>query len=594
MSSRKLIILLSVMLSACGGGGGADSSVPASAGNQSAQSSNNAPSESVNINEGYFIDSPVKGLLYETTTTQAGSTDNAGKFLFADGEVITFKLGDTILGEYVGEFIITPVDLDPSQSSEGNTAVNMVRLLLALDEDGNPENGIEISEASHNAFKGVQFNLNVETELFESSQLKAALAAISKNEVAPVGFAKNHLSDSLEKFKGVTDGSQINELIAETDLYKGKKLPADITIDSLTKLASVFWFDKDKASLNVGWVRTWFHMQRIDEIRQQLINVNDTLVYTGSAGTQTVSGSLDGSGHGTFSILYDKYNEGVTTIEGGGTITITADETGEGKLIDIEFNELSFQTGSDSFVANGSISVQESIYDTIRSSGWSYNMTLQNTASGEELKLVDLKDNPHMIPIINHSNNYYSGYTGRIYLSSLGFIDVDSVAINNLQVKDIGDYAPRRGYLYFNDYDGNRRSKVTVLNEKVRIDLLNSTDARIEESVIYWNSLDLAPKVSPNEAPQLLIDDVIITNPRVPSASQDLAVDLDYFKDLEQDEFTINVSWKVNQNEVIGISGPVLPSSYFSINDEITVLIDLTDVHGATAHYEQIKEVLDN
>jgi hypothetical protein len=98
--------------------------------------------------EGVFVDSPVEGLGY-MTQTHAGITDAEGRFTCFEGEMISFMLGDVMLGQAIAGEVITPMDfLDESEMPFDVThpmITNMGRFLQSLDSDGDPENGITIS-----------------------------------------------------------------------------------------------------------------------------------------------------------------------------------------------------------------------------------------------------------------------------------------------------------------------------------------------------------------------------------------------------------------------------------------------------------------
>ncbi|OLQ74372.1 chromosome partitioning protein ParA [Photobacterium proteolyticum] len=93
------------------------------------------------LQTGYFIDAPVTGLYYKTSSNYQGFTEK-GAFKYNTGDVITFFIGndDTSfpLATLSGQEVITPTlaATTPSRS------VNMTRLLLSL--DSTPENREEI------------------------------------------------------------------------------------------------------------------------------------------------------------------------------------------------------------------------------------------------------------------------------------------------------------------------------------------------------------------------------------------------------------------------------------------------------------------
>jgi para-nitrobenzyl esterase len=98
---------------------------------------------------GVFMDSPVAGLTYQT---QAGShtitaqTTNDGIFYYKENETITFSVGDLQLGSSIGKAVVTPLDLVEGAASAADQRVtNRLVLLQTLDEDGDLNNGIKIS-----------------------------------------------------------------------------------------------------------------------------------------------------------------------------------------------------------------------------------------------------------------------------------------------------------------------------------------------------------------------------------------------------------------------------------------------------------------
>ncbi len=111
--------------------------------------------------KGVFLGGAVSGLHYETAT-QSGLTDEDGTFRYKSGETVTFSLGDVVLGSAPGARDLSPFDLvgieAPSTESALRTelatyasgsafdrAANIMYLLVALDADGHPENGIDLT-----------------------------------------------------------------------------------------------------------------------------------------------------------------------------------------------------------------------------------------------------------------------------------------------------------------------------------------------------------------------------------------------------------------------------------------------------------------
>ena len=125
--------------------------------------------------EGTFVDSRVEGLTY-LTTSQSGLTDADGTFLYKEGETVTFSIGDLVIGRAPGGDIITPLDLVPDADDENHPAVtNISRLIQALDQDGNPDNGIEISASVAAEMPPLTIDFNQPPEHFADSADVAAL-----------------------------------------------------------------------------------------------------------------------------------------------------------------------------------------------------------------------------------------------------------------------------------------------------------------------------------------------------------------------------------------------------------------------------------
>lgn len=135
---------------------------------------------------GRFVDSPVSGLLYNTSSGLSGMTNAAGEFQFLADDTVTFSLGAIVLGSTKGASRITPFDLagfelpsvnldfddltaDIIQLNRGDvspfsTGVNLLILLQSLDRNNNADDGIEIPTAVFQFF-----TLAVNTVLFNQN-----------------------------------------------------------------------------------------------------------------------------------------------------------------------------------------------------------------------------------------------------------------------------------------------------------------------------------------------------------------------------------------------------------------------------------------
>ena len=100
---------------------------------------------------GVFSDSPVGGINFSTPTI-SGVTDADGSFRYRDGETVIFSIGNLALPAVLASEMVTPLDMGIEPDINDPSVVNIARLLQSLDEDGNPDNGILISEHAASAF----------------------------------------------------------------------------------------------------------------------------------------------------------------------------------------------------------------------------------------------------------------------------------------------------------------------------------------------------------------------------------------------------------------------------------------------------------
>lgn len=94
---------------------------------------------------GVFIDSPVSGLTY-TASKFSGITNSYGRFKYKYKDDITFSVGGLVLGSTKGKKIVTPLDLiSDAKNTTDQRVNNMLVFLQTLDQDGDLNNGIQIT-----------------------------------------------------------------------------------------------------------------------------------------------------------------------------------------------------------------------------------------------------------------------------------------------------------------------------------------------------------------------------------------------------------------------------------------------------------------
>ncbi|MEF1220578.1 hypothetical protein REH76_22890, partial [Photobacterium damselae] len=92
-----------------------------------------------------FVDKEVAGLKYHCTSGETGTTGSKGEFVVTEGTRCSFSINNLELGTTqitdLNKKAITPYDI----TKNGNVK-NIAALLQTLDSDGNPENGINLSD----------------------------------------------------------------------------------------------------------------------------------------------------------------------------------------------------------------------------------------------------------------------------------------------------------------------------------------------------------------------------------------------------------------------------------------------------------------
>ncbi|MGB0538404.1 MAG: carboxylesterase family protein [Alloalcanivorax venustensis] len=159
---------------------------------------------------GTFVDSPVAGLDYAGTDSASGVTNDAGEFRYRDGETLTFSIGDLPLGSAKGARQLTPLTItEGADSPEDDSVSNKLVLLQTLDQDGDLNNGIQISEAiralvSENA-AGIDFDQPTDSFRTSLAPLMTALEDDALfNDTDPRARRIREAADALAHFSRST------------------------------------------------------------------------------------------------------------------------------------------------------------------------------------------------------------------------------------------------------------------------------------------------------------------------------------------------------------------------------------------------------
>lgn len=160
------------------------------------------------VSTGVFIDSAVEGLYYETAT-HSGTTNSLGEYDYMPGETVTFSIGGIVLGSSVTGAVVTPLSLVPSAADETNPVVtNIVRLLLSLDSDGDPDNGITISQEVTNASIDLLVDFSV-ADLSADDGISSLLENLPSITLVSESTAQIHFKQTLEEQANPTWGSLV-------------------------------------------------------------------------------------------------------------------------------------------------------------------------------------------------------------------------------------------------------------------------------------------------------------------------------------------------------------------------------------------------
>ncbi len=88
----------------------------------------------------------VEGLHYQSGDV-TGETGASGEYIYEVGEDITFSIGGVTIGGVGGRNLVTPLNLSANGNINNTVVVNITRFLMMLDDNGDPSDGIRISDA---------------------------------------------------------------------------------------------------------------------------------------------------------------------------------------------------------------------------------------------------------------------------------------------------------------------------------------------------------------------------------------------------------------------------------------------------------------
>ncbi len=181
----SLSIATVLLLTACGGGGG--SSAPTSSGDTTQEDTSS---------EGTFSDSPVDGITYIINGISA-KTINGGKYTYHTGDRVTFALGNLELGTITAKETVTPLDMfdDENISIYDKRVINMAKLLQSYDSDGDPENGITLSDDIQALDTSLDINWSSESNITNLSNAIDSTKVL-RSDIDTINHLKANLPNS--------------------------------------------------------------------------------------------------------------------------------------------------------------------------------------------------------------------------------------------------------------------------------------------------------------------------------------------------------------------------------------------------------------
>jgi len=229
---------------------------------------------------GRFVDSAVAGLQYQTAT-QSGVTDANGTFTYAEGESVTFSIGDIELPAVVGADVVTPLTVFSTDDLLDLRVMNLARLLQTLDTDADPDNGIDLAEDANASATGLSVDFN--SPQFET-QVGNLVANSGSSSVNLVG-GQMALEPTVDTTSNATSTHPSVGTVAEFSTFAHDVSGTMTIIDDRT--IEITNFNYDGTGISVFFyngVDGNFFQPNSQEIGQQLLRatpyVNETIVLT--------------------------------------------------------------------------------------------------------------------------------------------------------------------------------------------------------------------------------------------------------------------------------------------------------------------------
>jgi len=179
-------VFVAFMVTGCGGG---------ASGEAQSESDNIDNPQPPALQTGRFVDAAVSGLQY-ATASQNGRTGSDGSFNYLTGETVTFSIGDIVLPVVAASSLMTPLSVFSTNDIADSRVINLARLLQSLDVDGNPDNGITVSDSAAASATGLAVDFSSPT--FDDQVINLVANSGSTNTILIDGeTALDHFQETL-------------------------------------------------------------------------------------------------------------------------------------------------------------------------------------------------------------------------------------------------------------------------------------------------------------------------------------------------------------------------------------------------------------
>ncbi len=231
---RAFALCVFVTLAACGGEGTAPR----------VSSSLDTPA----IQVATFIDAPVSGLEYSSSSTSGLTASDyldeagylvkqAGNFEFVPGEIMSFFAGNLLFGTVEmrkGMTEIRPTDLIPGADTTDPRVVRMLQALQSLDSDGDPSNGINISDGDRAYMRNKGKRIDMRDESVSDDDVKQLLPTGGFTVVgsAAVKHFEAHLDDEGNSHNGFKQSSAVGNAVSVDNSGDTSLVTPDVSTSS--------------------------------------------------------------------------------------------------------------------------------------------------------------------------------------------------------------------------------------------------------------------------------------------------------------------------------------------------------------------------